>query len=66
MIYFRKFLLTLVVKLQEIGYTKDTDFWGVREPCYFEPTFTFMGFQNRKLDVTPPSLPDASGRLNTC
>ncbi len=25
-----------------------------KEPCYFEPTFTFMGFQNRRQDVRPP------------
>mgnify|MGYP001086201155 CR=1 FL=1 len=35
MIYFRKFLLTLVVKLQEIGYTKDTDFLGCSRALLF-------------------------------
>ena len=35
MIYFRKFFSTLVVKLQEIGYTKDTDFLGCSRTLLF-------------------------------
>ena len=28
----------------------------MREPCYFEPTFSFMGILNRRLDARPPNM----------
>ena len=30
--------------------------WDVRQSCYFEPTFTFMGFLYCPADVRPPLM----------